>query len=117
MFTSFYHVEIRDEGTGKFTCEVTLNPAHAIYEGHFPGMPVTPGVCMLRIVRECASRIMNSTLRFQQINSCKFLSVVDPEVNGKLLFHLEFGDNGVLRASASAEGKAVLKLKARLINA
>ena len=28
--------------------ELVLNAGHSIYEGHFPGQPVTPGVCRCR---------------------------------------------------------------------
>lgn len=117
MFADFCQIEIKGEDTGKYVCEVVLNSEHAVYKGHFPGMPVTPGVCMLRIVKDCASRIKNVGLRYERITGCKFMAVVDPNQTDRLLINLEFGDNGSLRATASADGKTVLKLKARLIEA
>ena len=29
-----------------------LNPDHPIYHAHFPGNPITPGVCIVQIVGE-----------------------------------------------------------------
>lgn len=116
MLADFYSIKIGEERTTIYECEVTLNPAHAIYEGHFPGFPVTPGVCLLHIIKDCASQIRNTRLRYGQISSCKFLSVVNPLENNQLHVKLEFGDNDEVRAFVGAEDKSVLKLKAKLIN-
>ena len=32
-----------------------LNPDHVIYKAHFPGEPITPGVCILQIGQELLS--------------------------------------------------------------
>ena len=31
---------------------VRLNPAHVIYQAHFPGRPITPGACQIQMVTE-----------------------------------------------------------------
>ena len=31
---------------------IRLNPEHIIYKAHFPNYPITPGVCIIRIIRE-----------------------------------------------------------------
>lgn len=77
MFADFCDIKMNGEEAGVYTFEAVLNPEHAVYEGHFPGLPVTPGVCLLRVVKECASRLRNRRLRFERIISCKFLAVVD----------------------------------------
>ena len=33
-----------------------LHPEHEIYQAHFPGNPITPGVCQVQIVAELAGR-------------------------------------------------------------
>ena len=37
-------------GTARFS--LNLNAAHEIYEAHFPGEPVTPGVCLVQMAGE-----------------------------------------------------------------
>ena len=32
-----------------WTIQVKLNPGHPVYQGHFPGHPVVPGVCLLQL--------------------------------------------------------------------
>ncbi|WP_075559529.1 hypothetical protein [Parabacteroides timonensis] len=115
MLTDFYTVETvagQDEG---YTCVIRLNPEHNVYKGHFPGMPVVPGVCMLRIVKECVSMMLNTPVRFQAINSCKFLSVVNPLEHGILTFAFSLGNTNRLQAIASAGETTVLKLKATIV--
>ena len=36
-----------------WTIQVKLNPGHPVYQGHFPGHPVVPGVCLLQLIKEC----------------------------------------------------------------
>jgi len=57
---------------------VELNAAHRIFEGHFPGMPVVPGVCMLLLIKECLQKATQRQLTLSEAGNVKFLSVLDP---------------------------------------
>lgn len=46
---SFYTIE---EGSTATQTVVRLNPEHPIYQAHFPGEPITPGVCIIQIAKE-----------------------------------------------------------------
>lgn len=115
MLTDFYTVETVAGQDEEYTCVIRLNPEHNVYKGHFPGMPVVPGVCMLRIVKECVSMMLNTPVRFQAINSCKFLSVVNPLEHGTLTFAFSLGNTNKLQAIARAGETTVLKLKATIV--
>ena len=39
-----------------------LNPEHFIYQAHFPGEPVTPGVCILQIGKELLAELLQESL-------------------------------------------------------
>lgn len=58
-----------------------INPAHAIFKGHFPGQPVVPGVCMMQIVKELLQKANGKKLRLLHGLDLKFLSVIDPGKN------------------------------------
>ncbi len=32
--------------------DISFNPEHNIYKGHFPGLPITPGVCQVKWVKD-----------------------------------------------------------------
>lgn len=114
MFTDFYTMVKIEQADESLVCWLCLNPDHAVYQGHFPGMPVVPGACMLRIIRECVSRVLNRPVRFETIASCKFLAVVNPEGEALLVLTFSIKEDRLLQALATIAGKGVLKLKATL---
>ena len=42
----------------KIEAEISIDVHHKIFEGHFPGQPVLPGVCMIQIVKELVEKAM-----------------------------------------------------------
>ena len=52
LLNEFYTILQRTPGPGVVKATISINKKHRILEGHFPGLPVVPGVCMLQIVRE-----------------------------------------------------------------
>lgn len=115
MLTNFYTIEAISEQGGEYICMIRLNPGHDIYKGHFPGMPVVPGVCMLRIIKECVSTVLDIPVRFQTVDSCKFLSVVNPSEQESLRFILSLKNSNKLQVTANAGDTTVLKLKAMIV--
>lgn len=115
MFTDFYTIETVGEKGGEYTCKIRLNPGHAVYKGHFPGMPVVPGVCMLRVIKECVSMALNVRVRYGVIGNCKFLSVVNPMEREWLTLVFSLKNQDSLQAVVSADEVVALKLKAALI--
>lgn len=115
MLTNFYTIETITEQGGEYNCTIRLNPRHDVYKGHFPGMPVVPGVCMLRVIKECMSVILDTPVRFQAVTSCKFLSVVNPLEQELLDFIFSLKDSNRLQVTADVGGVTVLKLKATIV--
>jgi len=60
------------------------NPSHLIYQAHFPGNPITPGVCILQIAGELLERVQNRQVWLKTAKNLKFLSSIVPE-EGKLV--------------------------------
>jgi len=57
---------------------ISLNPAHDIFKGHFPGNPIVPGVCMMQMVKEILENQLGKKLRLVKADSIKFLSFINP---------------------------------------
>ena len=72
---------------------------HPVYQGHFPGNPITPGVLTLQMVRECVSNAIGKNLRYHSIKKCRFLGLVRPENNLKLTFSTT-ETNGIVTMNA-----------------
>ena len=76
---SFYTVqELRVPTASTVEATIALNPEHRIFEGHFPGQPVVPGVCMLQIIKECLEAALQVRLTLAKAGNIKFLTVLTP---------------------------------------
>ncbi len=115
----FYRVVQLDKKTDGLHAGLELNGAHRIFEGHFPGQPVVPGVCMVQIIRELLETATSKTLRLQQSDYIKFLSVIDPSKQKLLAADVQYieKESGKLEVLASlhAEESICFKMKAVFI--
>jgi len=94
LLQDFYSVDtISTISDGKYLASITLNKNHAIFKGHFPGNPVTPGVCMMQIIKEITENILNVSLTMISTSNVKFMALINPEVNAKLTLDLEISEN------------------------
>ncbi|MEG2071342.1 MAG: hypothetical protein RR034_08225, partial [Bacteroidales bacterium] len=48
---------------------------------HFPGKPITPGACLIELVKELLSIHCHHALRLSFAKSIKFIHVIEPSVN------------------------------------
>lgn len=77
-----------------------MNSEHPVYQGHFPGNPITPGVLTMQMVRECASRRIGRDLCYTAVKNCRFAAMVRPGDLLELTLQTESVDDVVkLRAS------------------
>lgn len=67
---------------------IKLNKDHDVFNGHFPGNPITPGVCMIQTIKEITQDHVNSTLFLQTISNIKFTALINPNVNAELILEL-----------------------------
>lgn len=67
---------------------IHLNKDHEIFKGHFPDNPVTPGVCMIQILKEITAKIVNEKLVMKSSNNVKFMALINPEVNPDLKINI-----------------------------
>ncbi|MGL4909097.1 MAG: 3-hydroxyacyl-ACP dehydratase [Bacteroidales bacterium] len=63
--------------------------SHQIYQAHFPGNPITPGVCMLEAIGMLMEQKMDRKLRFVRAKNIKFLSILNPLETNEADFNLK----------------------------
>lgn len=59
---------------------IRLLPGSAIFKGHFPGNPITPGVCQVGIVGELLEMMSGRKLTLCEVKNLKFVEVLKPDV-------------------------------------
>lgn len=74
----FYTIKGITEVDGRQVYDLHLNPDHFIFKAHFPGEPVTPGVCLQQMAVELAEESVGRPLALVYVKNVKFLSVVSP---------------------------------------
>ena len=84
----FFHIRMLQTSDNTVTATLELNAAHAIFEGHFPGQPVVPGVCMMQMVKEVTERVLGRETRLVIADQLKFLALLVPADNSTLLMKL-----------------------------
>ncbi|MFT3902807.1 MAG: 3-hydroxyacyl-ACP dehydratase [Niabella sp.] len=102
---SLYTITSFEQEEGKVEARIHINAEHKIFEGHFPGQPVLPGVCMLQIMKELMEKSLSKNLFMHEASQCKFLSMVDPRQTADLMATLQYTQaadgiialNGVLK--------------------
>lgn len=117
LLKNFYTITKIYNEAESYAIQAELNADHEIYYGHFPQQPVVPGVCTIQLVKECVESIKNTSLQYSQIQSCKFLAVINPKADSaiKIILTLTEADGSInLQADILQKEQPVTKLKATL---
>lgn len=77
-----------------YTIDISLNKKHAIFEGHFPGQPILPGVCMIEMVKEILLEIKQKPYQLVEASNIKYLRLVDPNENPTLHIEMQIKEEG-----------------------
>ena len=90
LLKDFYEVQLIDKVSDtKYLVTITLNPKHEVFKGHFPGNPVTPGVCMMQIIKELTQEITGFSLMLKSSSNVKFMALINPDETPNLVLDLE----------------------------
>jgi 3-hydroxyacyl-[acyl-carrier-protein] dehydratase len=87
---SFFTIENLVVDGNKASARLHLEATHSIFSGHFPGLPVVPGVCMVQMIKEVLEQILNRKTQLKTSRNIKFLNVIDPTVYPEVLTDLTF---------------------------
>lgn len=110
---NFYTILESQQTERSFAALLALNAAHPIFEGHFPGQPVVPGVCMMQTIQELLEKRLQRKVVLQKAANMKFLAminpVVQPQVNTELQYTLQ--EDGTVKASAVIKSESTVFMK------
>jgi 3-hydroxyacyl-[acyl-carrier-protein] dehydratase len=114
LFTIREHVS----GSETMSAVISIDPDHRIFGGHFPGMPVMPGVCMLQMIKDVFESARKTRYRITDARSIKFLAVLNPAEQSTvdaLIRYTEDPSGGIhLEGSLSSDSVVYFKLIAAL---
>jgi len=85
LLNSLYSVINESVTADEHSFTIKLDASHFIYAAHFPGEPITPGVCIMQIAQELIGLHVGCSVDIKTVKNIKFLRVIiptqTPEVN------------------------------------
>lgn len=97
---------------------IHLNENSTVYQGHFPEKPVSPGVCNIQMIKECAENLCKKELRISNLQLCRLTTLITPQTHPDLdvTIQLDETTNGIykLQALIKKEEEICMELKAEL---
>ena len=102
-----------------FEVQIELNPNHQVFEGHFPNNPITPGVCMMQIIKELTEDFLQKEVQLSKVSNVKFMATINPFLNPILELDLNIIENEneiKVKNSSFFDKTTALKFSAIFIN-
>jgi len=113
LINDFYTLTSYNENENSLEAAIALNAAHAIFSGHFPDNPVTPGVCMLQIIKELVEKKTSKKLFMYQCSNVKFMALINPDTHPNLNIQIEaqWLEDDIIKVKAAASFEETVALK------
>ncbi|RYY10152.1 MAG: 3-hydroxyacyl-ACP dehydratase [Chitinophagaceae bacterium] len=110
---NFYSLRSYEPGDLSLKAMIEFDPAHPIFKGHFPTVPVVPGVCMMQIIKEFFEKHSGRTVRLTKVPLMKFLSLINPMETPMVLVALNYtkADDTSFQVTASLFNENVVYFK------
>jgi 3-hydroxyacyl-[acyl-carrier-protein] dehydratase len=100
LLKDFYKIiSLEKTAESKYLAMILINEEHEVFQGHFPGNPIMPGVCMMQIIKELTEQITKSSLFMQSLSNVKFMALINPFNTPELRLELDVvtTDEGLIK--------------------
>ncbi|WP_257668355.1 hypothetical protein [Parapedobacter tibetensis] len=112
LLHDFYSVDDFTAQDRKVSALISINKAHSIFKGHFPNHPVTPGVCMMQIIKELTEKWAKCALILKKARNVKFMAIINPEDNLNIQVELDIEEeNGLISIKSTTSFEDTVALK------
>lgn len=113
LLNDFFTINTIETSGAEVKAELVINAGHRIFEGHFPGQPVVPGVCMMQMIKEIMEQVLEKKTMLSSAAEMKFLAVIDPSKNNIISAHIKYtlGESGQVITMASLFKDALVHFK------
>jgi 3-hydroxyacyl-[acyl-carrier-protein] dehydratase len=112
-------VEELDPDNGKIVARADVPMESPVFEGHFPGSPLVPGVLLIETMAQASGFMLLSRLKFEKmpflanISSAKLRTFVEPGSVLQVIAELEHDGSGFAKTKAQilSGGKKICDCK------
>lgn len=117
LLGDLFTYSVLEQEEGKLIANIEINAEHQVFEGHFPGVPVLPGVCQVQAIKELMQDATGNKLKLGKVRDIKFMAMVIPEkmpvLNCEISYSLN-DDSYKVNAVLKHDETNVLKLRGNL---
>lgn len=118
LVPNLYRILSQQVETELIRAELEVDAAHEIFKGHFPSVPVLPGVCMVQCVKELIESSIEKKTRLDKADMIKFLSMLNPLeskiVSAEIIIKETTDVRVVFQASLKSSNQFLLKYSGSL---
>lgn len=110
---NFYQILSSSQEDETYTFSIQLNADHAIFKGHFPGNPVTPGVVQIEMIKELTIEATGAKIGLKTMGNCKFLAILNPETDAHVdvILKISTGEENEVKVNAVIQNSSAIYLK------
>ena len=93
--------QAQEDGQPAF--QVQIHKEWPIYKAHFPGHPITPGVCIVQMIQELLQVHLGREVSLCKAKNVKYLSIISPDEVNELSVSfpkIEVQEDGNLKVQA-----------------
>ncbi len=94
---------------GKITSTFTIDPKCKVFEGHFPGNPILPGVLELQITESILFESLLKKGRINNASNIKFLKPIFPDATVVLTCEIDYTiENQIINCSVKIKNDDII---------
>ena len=87
--TNFFSIKNQECVEGIYHFQLQLLPDCPVYQGHFPGTPIAPGVCNIEMIKACAEEVLDQELFMGNLSLCRMTALLTPQENPEVELTLQ----------------------------
>ena len=99
---------------GQPVFQVRIHKEWPIYKAHFPGHPITPGVCIVQMIQELLQVHLGRKVSLRNAKTVKYTAIISPDEVGELNVSfpkIEEQEDGSLKLQAQVAGGETIYTK------